>query len=85
MPAGHPHQPSNLPPVPRRQELSLGRNPLDDDVREQTIKRLCFHCIRNCLRGKDACEKCIHGCIPASMITDNNMEEVASVLGAPSW
>ena len=52
----------------RRQELSLGRDPTDDDVQAQTIKRLCFHCIRGCLRGRDACQKCIQGCVPGSMI-----------------
>ena len=72
--------------APRAQKLTLGRDPMDDDEQAATIKRLCFHCIRGCLRGKDACEKCIHGCIPASMISDNSMEDVvASLSESSSW
>ena len=59
---------------------------MDDVTQADTVKRLCFHCIRSCLQGKGACEKCIHGCVPASMITDNQMEDtVVELVGRPDW
>ena len=33
-----------------------------------TVERLCFHCIKACLRGTGPCEKCIRGCVPMSII-----------------
>ena len=79
-------RPTSALPLPRVQKLALGRDPMDDATQTETIKRLCFHCIRSCLRGKGACEKCIHGCVPASMITDNQLEEtVAALTESPTW
>ena len=45
------------------------RDPTSKDVIKATVKRLCFHCIRGCLHGRDACEHCIRSCVPLSIAT----------------
>ena len=63
------------PPVPRcrrPRERAAGalapRDPRDRAVIQDTVERLCFHCIKACLRGTGPCEKCIRGCVPMSII-----------------
>ena len=66
------------PPVPRWPRRGVGagaarralapRDPRDRAVIQDTVERLCFHCIKACLRGTGPCEKCIRGCVPMSII-----------------
>jgi len=44
------------------------RDPRDRAVITDTVERLCFHCIKACLRGTGPCEKCVRGCVPMSII-----------------
>ena len=66
------------PPVPRGRDVESAqaqheralapRDPRDRAVIQDTVERLCFHCIKACLRGTGPCEKCIRGCVPMSII-----------------
>ena len=48
-------------------QSTVQRDPTDEAVVTSTVRRLCFHCIRSCLHGRDACEHCVRGCVPLSI------------------
>ena len=50
-----------------RESTAIQRDPTDEAVVTATVRRLCFHCIRACLHGRDACEHCVRGCVPLSI------------------